>query len=767
MIPSQFYPTVTQINANTNTIELTDNLQSINDFTANGLSAYYLGYLNSDNIPYYLNAYIDETSGDNVKLTKVIPDVNPDFAYINQAQNNLDYYSCFLSAYTTQTPFNFSYAYNAINSISPLNTRCASPPQSIVLTYSYLTRKWTDPTNPSDIYFYTEYRNINISDMVNFLNGSGTLQFGIALGDGHYEYPNLNINDFDYHNAFTNVYEYSGTYYDTTLMINACGVSQPMFCENNGTATVGGRNSIYPTIHQKIDGVDYIVNAGGARTNGIFNIVNNNSVITIDGKVDYNNYSFFTTSLDFNLSDVGTNFLRLAGENSFVYSNATNSYKVFVAMGWKDIAFSLALLPCLNSTDLVNNCYYPEIIENELTGNFFKYSDLSTYGTDWQKSGEIADDEYTEDDKPSPSDDGEDDTRKRNDVTNLPEIGGIRLVSGTGFSSFYLLSAYHVSELGQLLSQMPSTFWEALGTATDYKMSNILDYISALKWYPINIAASAPALYPDVQVSDIQFGFNGSAKVILNEAGTSYRLGTVNRVFDMGSIDIPYRAAQQTFLDLEPYTDVYANLPYIGKVQLQANQVLGYTITCYYIIDLITGIATCFMDNGYDTIYTGSGKIGVDISVAGNDIITQSERMSAAYVGTVTHAVSNALSIGGNVATSNPAGAIVGTGDMISGLVADSIAAANAKRGVPQVVGGGSGFGSTYACQSPAIIVQRPAVKIPGGYGHSIGYIYNTRVTISNLSGFTVCDNPDLSGIPATSAEVDMIRSILTSGFYA
>lgn len=366
-----------------------------------------------------------------------------------------------------------------------------------------------------------------------------------------------------------------------------------------------------------------------------------------------------------------------------------------------------------------------------------------------------------------PSDDGEDDMRRRNDTTNLPSIGGIRLVSGTGFSSFYLLSAYHVGELGKLLSQMPTSFWEALGTATDYKMSNILDYISALKWYPINIAASAPALYPDVQVSDIQFGFNGAAKVILTAAGTSYRLGTVNRVFDMGSIDIPYRAAQQTFLDLEPYTDVYANLPYIGMVQLQTNQVLGYTITCYYIIDLITGIATCFLDNGYDTIYTGSGKIGVDISVSGNDIITQSERMSTAYVGTVTHAISNALSIGGSVATDNPAGAAVGTSNMISGLVADSIATANAKRGVPAVVGGGSGFGSTYACQTPAIIVHRPAVKIPAGYGHSIGYIYNTRTRISNLTGLTVCDNPDLSGIPATSAELDMIKNILCSGFYA
>ena len=767
MIPSQFYPTVNQINANTNIIDLTDNFQNIGNFTSNGLNVYYLGYLQKDNLPDMLCAYINDTDGDNIIISKVEPDTHPDFVYVTQAQNNVDSGSYLLSAYQSQNPFSDWYTYTAINAMSPLNTRFNNN-QPIYIQYTYLIRKWTDPAEPSDIYYYTEYNYPSIQNMILFLGGMTSITFGMALGDGHYEYPNLFLSDFSYHNAYTHVYEYDGTSYDATLMINAVGVNNPMFCENNGYNTVGGRNGIHPTIHQKIDDVDYIVSAGVGRYRGIFDITNFDSQLAIDNIINYNDYVFFCTPLNFKLSETGTNFIRVAGDNAFVFSPSTNRYRVFIAQGWRDMSFMLALYPCLNSTDR-NYCFFPEIVDNELTGNFYNYLQVEEKGTEWQKSGDIADDEYTEDDKPqpSPSDDGEDDTRKRNDITNLPEIGGIRLVSGTGFSNFYMLSAYHVAELGQLLSQMPSTFWEAIGTATDYKMSNILDYISALKWYPINITASAPALYPDTQISDIQFGFNGIARVTLTSGGISYRLGTVNRVFNMGSVDIPYRASRQTFLDLEPYTDVYANLPYIGKVQLQANQVLGYTITCYYIIDLITGIATCFMDNGYDTIYTGSGKIGVDISVAGNDIITQSERMATAYVGTVTHAVSNALSIGGNVAAANPAGAIVGTGDMISGLVADSIAAANSKRGVPQVVGGGSGFGSTYACQSPAIIVQRPAVKIPGGYGHSIGYIYNTRATIGSVSGFTVCDNPDLSGIPATSDELDMIRSILTSGFYA
>lgn len=363
--------------------------------------------------------------------------------------------------------------------------------------------------------------------------------------------------------------------------------------------------------------------------------------------------------------------------------------------------------------------------------------------------------------------DGEDDTRRRNDGTSLPAYDGIRLVTGTGFTSFYLLSAYHVAQLSTLLSQMPANFWEALGTATDYKMSNILAYISNLKWYPISIAALASPSAPDTVTTDLQFGFNSAAKITFTAPGTSYKLGTVNRVADMGSVTIPYKYDDPTFLDYEPYTDCFALLPYIGIAQLQANQVVGYTINVHYIIDLITGMCTCIIDNGYDTIYTGSGKIGVDMTITGNDVITQSERMTGAYIGTATNGISNALSIGSATSAGDPAALLQSGGNLISGIVSDCISMANAKRGVPNVIGSGSGFGSTYSCQHPCIIVKRPSVRIPTGYGHDVGHVQNLSATISQLSGYTVCVNPDLSGIPATAAELDMIRNLLTSGFYA
>ena len=421
---------------------------------------------------------------------------------------------------------------------------------------------------------------------------------------------------------------------------------------------------------------------------------------------------------------------------------------------------------------LTEHFWFAAMDGNEYVGNLIRGDDptLSDRVPTWITDGDSTLSLYNPDsDRPTPeppSDDGEDDTRKRNDNTNTPVFDGIRLVSGTGFSTFYSLSSYHVTALGTYLSQMPASFWEALGTATDYKMANILDFISGFKWYPLNLQASAPSLYPDVVTNTIQFGFNGATSVALGDVGTSYKLGTVNRIFDFGTISIPYKDDTQTFLDSEPYTDVFANLPFIGMTHLHANQVLGYQISCHYVIDLITGMCTCFLDNGFDTIYTGCGKIGVDITVFGNDIITQSERLTAGYIGTATHAIGNTLSIGASASAADVTGIVGGATSAISGLVADTVQVANAKRGVPQSVGGGSGFGSTYCDPYPCIIVNRPAIKIPGGYGHQNGYVLNTRVRLGSLSGYTVCVNPDLTGITATTSEKSMIADLLQSGVY-
>ena len=51
-------------------------------------------------------------------------------------------------------------------------------------------------------------------------------------------------------------------------------------------------------------------------------------------------------------------------------------------------------------------------------------------------------------------------------------------------------------------------------------------------------------------------------------------------------------------------------------------------------------------------------------------------------------------------------------------------------------------------------------------YGKTIGYACLKNTTIGDVSGFTVCSDIDLSGIPATADEINAIKSAFESGVY-
>lgn len=364
---------------------------------------------------------------------------------------------------------------------------------------------------------------------------------------------------------------------------------------------------------------------------------------------------------------------------------------------------------------------------------------------------------------PEPSDDGIDDTDKGTG-TNLPAFG-LKLAGSGGFMSYFLLGMSGLTALATALSTTAQSFWAALGTATDFRTSNLLQYISSLKWYPIDILAGNQGLYADVDTTDITFGFDSNAKLPL---GTSIKkLGTTIRVYNMGAVQIPYKLGYETFLDKDPYSTVQVWLPFCGMYPVKSDFVVGNTVSFYYVIDLVTGMCTALVTNGQQTLLNVSGKIGVDYAVTGNDIITQSERMAGAYVNSALSAIAGGINLGTSIASENAIGAVTASAGFLGDIAKSSIDIASAKRAVPVAVSAGSGFGSSFAPNTPCVIVNPPAIRLPEDYGHAQGYVYNQTVSIGAVSGFTVCDNPDLSGIPATSTELDMIRSILTSGFYA
>lgn len=365
-------------------------------------------------------------------------------------------------------------------------------------------------------------------------------------------------------------------------------------------------------------------------------------------------------------------------------------------------------------------------------------------------------------DPSAPTDEGIDDNEKGTG-DNLPDFG-LKLAGSGGFTSYYLLSYQGFTSMQNALAVVATTFWTALGTATDYSQSNLLKYVMSLKWYPIDILSGNQGLYADVATTEINFAFNQNSKLPIT--GDNYKLGSTLRVYNMGSISVPYKLAYETFLDKDPYTTVNIWLPFCGLYPIKADYVVGNTISINYVIDLTTGMCTAIVRNDRNTILNVTGKIGVDFAVTGNDVITQSERLAGSYVNGAMSVINGAISLGSATMSENIPGAVSASVGLAGSIAKSSIDIASAKRAVPVAVSSGSGFGSCFAPTTPAIIVNPPAVKIPSDYGHTTGYVYNQSAKISSLSGFIVCDNPDLSNISATQTEKNEIYSLLTSGIY-
>ena len=369
---------------------------------------------------------------------------------------------------------------------------------------------------------------------------------------------------------------------------------------------------------------------------------------------------------------------------------------------------------------------------------------------------------YTDTDKPTPEQpEIAVDNAPIETGSNIPDFTSIRRVSGNAFNAMYEIPLVGIEEMGYLLSQSANTFWHALGTATDDKQSNILDYVVSLKWYPCDFDDG-------VSQNFIQFGYNGNAQLTFSSGVTIHKINFCYQHFDMGSVFVPSYFDTICFLDYEPYTTCKLYMPYIGFVDVPANLVINHTINFNYIVDLTTGIATCFADNGHNIIYTGSGQIGVDIAVSGNDILTQSQQTVSAYLSGASKLANGVVGLGIAGLSGNAVAGIGAVGGIMSDIATTAIDIASAKRGKPVSVSGGSGFGASFNPQTPCIFVERSCIKIPSGYGHSVGFVSNAKSKIENLTGYTQIENPDLSEIPGINQnEMTILSDILKSGFYA
>ena len=303
----------------------------------------------------------------------------------------------------------------------------------------------------------------------------------------------------------------------------------------------------------------------------------------------------------------------------------------------------------------------------------------------------------------------------------LPTISA----SDTGFVTLYKPS---ISQMNALASYM----WGTLDLEVFKKIfANPMDVILGL--------SILPGIVPSGGSSTVKVG-NIDTGISMTKVGNQYVK------FNCGSVAIKKKWG--AFLDYSPFTKAFIYLPFIGVQPIDADEIMGKTVSVSYNIDVLSGGCCAFIKVDNTTLYSYIGQCACSVPVTSRDWSTM--------INGVLGAVSSVTGTIGNIASGNVAGAVSGIAS-----VAQNVMGAKPSY---QRSGSMGGMGGMMGIKTPYIIIERPVQAVPGYQNQIIGYPSFITRLIGDFKGYTEIEQCHLENIPCTKDELNEIESILKSG---
>ena len=237
------------------------------------------------------------------------------------------------------------------------------------------------------------------------------------------------------------------------------------------------------------------------------------------------------------------------------------------------------------------------------------------------------------------------------------------------------------------------------------------------------------------------------------------------------------------FRDFAPYTTIELYLPLAGTIDLETAYVMGHNISIryYYSVLTMTGVACVYRDNMlYKTVDLQIASqiplLSTNIGQYQNQIVSLENARKQNAMRLTAGAITTAIGAGATIATGGaalPALLAIGTGAAALATGAEKLdeLSYQIEHTAPSLSTTGAAEATNSLCcgqLKPKMIIKR-ALMLPRDddvYAATVGNACSFNTTISEMSGLIVCSNADLSGIPATAAEISAIQSLLTGGIY-
>lgn len=501
-----------------------------------------------------------------------------------------------------------------------------------------------------------------------------------------------------------------------------------------------------------------------------------------------------------------------------------------------------AMTPNNNSYEYLPNTAVPLFgSSNNPLGSPHKsdtYRDLEPRLRPWQKYGnDINDDDFDPDsDDPSgggdPTDDTDIPTKDDGNDDGTPP-GVVTYSSNFSMTKFVTMNSSAWNDLKTNLSQAVAASaadptntsllayklggWKSDGTFEAANELSIMKFIASARFYPFDITQlvlqdSSTLVDTQNVKAALTFGYRG-ASVACSNMDLNYNIAALK----MMTIKVPsFKGGEQdstsdvTFEEFEPFTKYTLMLPFIGEMNIPAHNAIRATIGIRYIIDFNSGtcaalvMATGGFNKNVEVIGCMSGTCSTGVSIAGNDAVTQGDKMAAATLNKQStelalsrakfdfaYGVANSVIKAGEAEVNSSAkgfapgiGAVQslaqsapdivhGAMDIESAKIGDKLADINctqAQRSVPTLLNFGSNATGNICINQPCLKIERTLVVRGNGYKHAYGWPTYQQRKLGTIDGYFECANPDVSGLTSdygaipTEIEMKMVNDALRSG---
>lgn len=303
-------------------------------------------------------------------------------------------------------------------------------------------------------------------------------------------------------------------------------------------------------------------------------------------------------------------------------------------------------------------------------------------------------------------------------IPNLPTISAV----DTGMVSMYAITSAQAQALAGYM--WDNTFWNSIVKNFNSPMDNII----TLQALPMSIYALSGSA-GNIVIGNLDSGIQATKK--LTTTYYSINCGTLK-------VDEYYRS----FADYSPYVQASISLPFCGIVNIDPDDCMGGYINVVYHVDVFSGsvvaFVRCFTNGVWTVLSQHSGNMQSQFPVTGRDYAN-------VYIG-----------------------AINSIGALSQGNLIGAMSSASNVKPQYQRSGGVTSVAGLMGVRIPYLIISTPKYIMAENFREVKGYTSNLKVTVKNESGYlqATADNSELSSIPCTDEERDMIRKLLADGIY-